>query len=159
MTRIPARLPAAFLTLSLVLPACAAESADPDVVVRRASVDGDVTHAEVEIDGAMRHLLVLERDDGERVIAVSDAAWQLRAIVLTDGDAEIDFDPASGLGTPLRCTGACAPVDAASADLVALVIADALAFDASAEAWRENASQAEKRLNDHREELRKNWAP
>lgn len=64
----------------------------------------------------------------------------------------------SGLDSQVRCADACVPVDAPSTDLIELVLADALELDAAAQAWREIASQTEKRLEEQRKDLIKNWA-
>lgn len=151
-------LPALLLPLAIALPACAEPTDDTEITVRSSTTDGPLTQAELELGDAVRHVLVLERDDGERAIAVFDGAIRLRAIARSEGNAWIAFDPEVGLDSPVECTGACAPIDAVSLEVIASVIEDRVDLTVAADVWRQLASGAQKKLDAHRDSLANNMA-
>lgn len=102
------------------LAACGA-AAEPDVVVRAASVDGTKASFDVEVDG-VAHVVYVDHG-GEAVVAAVHDANNERECAALERDGEVrHFDAELNLQTE--------PADDATAMLVDLALADELSTDA-----------------------------
>lgn len=130
----------------LAASACATASDDPRLVVRAAAVDGALSSAEVELDGATRLVRVMEREDGERTIVIAAQDGRLLALAVTADDAFVDYDIATVEAAEIEiCDGACAELDAITAELLDIIVDGELSIaDEATHGWRLGSSVGKK---------------
>lgn len=133
----------------LAASACSTTSDDSRLVVRAATVDGELSSIEVELDGAPRFVRVLEREDGERIIAIAAEDGRLLALAKTDDASLVDYDVATVSDAAIEiCDGECAELDEVTADLLDMVVEGELSTtDAPTQGWR-LASSVLKKLDE-----------